>query len=96
VKYLSSWFFLDLISVIPLDSLYESGNVNKVARFSRLGKVYKLVRMTKLTRLIKIMKVKNNVLKQFVDILKIGAGFERIVFLLINFFILQHVTACLW
>jgi len=87
---------MDLISVIPLDSIYDSGNVNKLARFSRLGKVYKLVRMTKLTRLIKIMKVKNNLLKQFVEVLKIGAGFERMIFLLVNFFVLQHVTACLW
>ena len=93
---MTSWFFIDLLSVIPLDLLYDTSNVNKLARFSRLGKVYKLVRMTKLTRLIKIMKVKNNILKQFVEILKIGAGFERIVFLLINFIILQHVTACLW
>jgi len=92
-----TWFLIDLFSIIPFDLFYRnSGNVNKLARFSRLGKVYKLVRMTKLTRLIKIMKVKNNILKSFVDILKIGAGFERIVFLLINFFILQHVTACLW
>ena len=72
-----------------MDALYDTGNANKLARFSRLGKVYKLIRMTKLTRLIKIMKVKNNVLKQFVDLLKIGAGFERIVFLLIEINIKQ-------
>jgi hypothetical protein len=68
--------------------LYSGGKVNKLARFSRIGKVYKLVRMTKLARLIKIMKVKSNTLKQFVELLKIGAGFERMVFLLINFMIL--------
>ncbi len=61
-----------------------------------MGKVYKLVRMSKLARLIKVFKVKNNILKQFTDALKIGAGFERMVILIITFFILQHVTACLW
>ncbi len=88
---------IDVISVIPFDLFYEkNASANKLVRFSRIGKVYKLVRMTKLTRIIKIMKVKNNFVKSFVETLKIGAGFERMVFLLITFFILQHVTACLW
>ncbi len=56
-RYLSGWFFIDLISVIPFDEFIDKGNVNKLARFSRIGKVYKLVRLTKLARLIKIVKV---------------------------------------
>jgi len=55
--YLSSWFLIDVISVIPFDAFIDKGNVNKLARFSRIGKVYKLVRLTKLARLIKIVKV---------------------------------------
>jgi hypothetical protein len=35
-------------------------------------------------------------MKQLVEMLKIGAGFERIVFLLVTFFIMQHVIACIW
>jgi hypothetical protein len=96
VRYLSTWFLVDLISVIPFDLVYDSGNVNKIARFTRIGKVYKLVRLTKLARLIKIVKIQNEFIKHVTDLLKIGAGFERVVTLLLTFFILQHVTACLW
>jgi len=35
-------------------------------------------------------------MKHVADILKIGAGFERMFTLLLTFIILQHVTACLW
>ena len=59
VHYLSSWFIVDVFSVIPFDEFIESGNVNKLARFTRIGKVYKLVRLTKLARLIKIVRVQN-------------------------------------
>ena len=93
---MQGWFILDVIAVVPFDTIFESGSVNKLARFTRIGKVYKLVRMSKLARLIKVFKAKNNILKQFVDALKIGAGFERMIIFTITFFILQHVTACLW
>ena len=93
---MTSWFFPDLIAVIPFDVFIEQSNVNKLARVSRIGKVYKLVRIAKLSRLIRFLKIQNKMMKQLVDLLKIGAGFERIVFLLVCFFILQHVTACIW
>ena len=96
IHYMSTWFIVDFISIIPFDEFINRGKVNKLARFSRIGKIYKLVRLTKLTRLIKIMRVKNSFLKHISEILKIGAGFERMVTLLLTFIILQHVTACLW
>jgi len=66
----------------------SSSNFNKLARISRIGKVYKLVRMTKLARLIKIIKVQNKMMRHIVEALKIGQGFERIICMLIIFFIL--------
>lgn len=67
-----------------------------MARFSRIGKVYKLVRMTKLMRLVRIAKVKHRMVRHLGDILKISAGTERIIYILLTFSILQHVTACIW
>lgn len=67
-----------------------------MTRFSRLGKLYKLIRMTKLLRLVRLIKVKHRMVKHLGDILKVTAGTERLIFLLITFAILQHVTACVW
>ena len=90
------WFIIDITSVIPFDIFTDQGNLNQLARFSRIGRVYKIIRMTKLARIIKIVKVQNKMVKYLVEAMKITAGFERIVCLIIIFFILQHCTACLW
>lgn len=57
MHYLKSWFFVDLVSVIPFDLIFSISSMNKVVRFTRLGKLYKIIRMTKLVRLFKIAKV---------------------------------------
>lgn len=85
-----------MTSIIPFDVIYQVGGFNKIARISRISKIYKLVRMTKIIRLIKIVKVKNKFVRHLADILKIGAGTERLIYMLITFFVLQHITACIW
>jgi Ion transport protein len=95
-NYLKTWFIIDMSSVIPFDQLYQFGNINKISRFTRIGKIYKLIKMMKIVRLIKIVKVNNKLVKNLSEILKISAGTERLTYLIISFFALQHVTACLW
>lgn len=62
----------------------------------RITKIYKLVRMSKIMRMIKLVNIKNKFARHMAEILKIGAGTERLIYLLITFFALQHVTASLW
>lgn len=83
-------------SIIPFDQLYQFGSINKISRFTRIGKIYKLIRMTKIVRLIKIVKVNNKLVKHLSEILKISAGTERLVYLVVSFFAIIHVTTCLW
>jgi hypothetical protein len=68
--------------------IIDSVNVNKLARFSRIGKIYKLIRLSKLAKFVRVMKIHNKFMKNLVEILKIGAGFERIFTLLVTFFLL--------
>jgi hypothetical protein len=97
MKYLSTWFLVDFTSVIPFELIASTiGGANRMARFSRIGKIYKLIRMLKLMRLVRIVKVKQKGVKHLGDILKISAGTERVIYILLTFSILQHVTACIW
>ena len=96
MRYLTSWFLIDFTSVIPLDLMFNNGSINKITRFSRIGKLSQLVRMTKIVKIIRIIKINNKLAKSLADILKIGAGTERLIYLLLIFLTLQHVTACLW
>lgn len=52
--------------------------------------------MTKILRMVRIVKVKNKLARHLQDILKIGAGAERLFFLIIMFFVLSHVVTCIW
>jgi hypothetical protein len=54
--YLKSWFFLDVLSILPLDMMLTGLNVNSLFRFARIGKLYKLIRMTRLAKLFKLLK----------------------------------------
>lgn len=96
MKYVMTWFFVDLTSVIPFDLLFQNAGVNKIARFSRKGKLYKLIRMTKIARFIKIIRIKNKLVKHLAEMLKIGTGTERLVYLLLTFIVLLHLSACIW
>ena len=93
---MKSWFFIDLVSVIPFDLILMVQGANKLARFTRIGKFYKILRMIKMVRLLKVARVRNNIVKNLSEALKIGVGFERLLLLFIIFLVLVHVLGCLW
>lgn len=82
--------------MIPFDVIFSYGHVNKFARFTRIGKLYKIIRLTKMVRLLKIAKVKNKLVKNLSEALKIGVGFERLLFLMVIFLLMVHICACVW
>ena len=96
MNYIKSWFFIDFISVLPLDLIIEYGNVNKIIRFSRIGKIYKILKVTKMLRLSQVVKLKHKMSYVMSKIQKYGEGIETMIYMLISTVILQHVTACLW
>lgn len=96
MNYLKTWFTVDILSVIPFDLLLQFGGINRIARVTRIGKLYKIIRMTKMVRLLKIAKVRNKLVKDLSEMLKIGVGFERLLFLLVIFLLMIHIIACLW
>lgn len=74
--------------MIPFDLLFSVANVNQVSRFSKIGKINKLIKMVKVVRLLRLFKVKNKMVRHMADILKISIGTERLIYLLVTFFVL--------
>jgi len=64
-NYLKGWFMIDVLTIIPFDTVFEYSTYNKIARVARVGRLYKLVKLTKLFRFLKIMKEKNKLMKFF-------------------------------
>ncbi len=95
-KYLTSWFIIDLISIIPFELIFLFGNLTDYLKVTRVARIYKLIKMMRLLRLIKILRERTKLFKYINEIFKIGMNFERLVFFTIIFFIMVHTYACLW
>ena len=53
-NYLSGWFTIDLISIIPFDLLVSSGEGTRLVRMSRLGRIYRILKLIKLIRFFRL------------------------------------------
>lgn len=95
--YIFGWFLIDLMAIIPFELLiHNQSSYNDFARFVRFGRMYKLIRMTKMLRILKIVKERSKFLTYLNEILKIGLGFERLIFFSLIFFVMAHIFACIW
>jgi hypothetical protein len=96
-NYLFSWFLIDVVAVIPISLILQSGqDYNSLARLARLPRLYRLIKMTKLVRMLKIVKERNKLLKNINEVLKISHGLERLLYVGFIFLLLTHITSCLW
>jgi hypothetical protein len=87
---------VDIISIVPFDLIFINGEFNKLMRIARIGKLYKIIRMARMVRMLSIVKERNNMVKYLNEILKIGVGFERLLFMMLIFLVFQHIAACIW
>lgn len=54
--YLKGWFFVDFVSILPIDFIFNVGGFTQLLRVAKIGKLGKLVKLTRLLRVLKIMK----------------------------------------
>lgn len=96
-QYVMSWFIIDLLAIFPFSFVFGSDDsYNSLIRITRLGKISRIVKLMKIVRILKVIKNQQKILKYMNEYLRIGIGFERIVFFLLIFFILCHIVACLF
>ena len=100
-RYLSGWFFIDFISILPLDvlALDSSGggaDANIVLRFLKIGKLYKLIRLTRLAKIFKLLKSSNAVLSQMSNTMQMSASMERITVIGVFAIFFFHIASCMF
>ena len=97
-KYLKFWFWLDLLSIIPFDLilLKSSKDFGNMAKFTRMGKLYKMIRMLRMVKMIRLLKDRKKIISNLDNMLKVNAGYERLIFFLLGFCLFNHTFACLW
>lgn len=94
-QYLKGWFFVDILSIIPFDIIFAK-NFSKLTRFMRMGQLYRLIRLTRMVRIIKVFKDRTKITKNMTEILRMGIGFERFVYMMFIYLLAQHIIACVW
>ena len=95
-NYLTGWFLLDLVAIIPIDLIFNVTGFTGLLRIVKIGKLSRLVKLTRLIRVFKIIKEQSRILAYLSEFLSIGLGYERLFFFAMIFFLFCHIGACLW
>lgn len=90
-NYLSFWFWIDLVSTVPIDTLvvattpadHTNFGAVRAVRILRLGRLFKLQRLSKLSEYLE-------------EKLGIGPSQMNLVMLVLQIFFVAHVFACFW
>ncbi len=89
IRYVSCWFWIDLISTIPFDTLIHAFNTNVKFTFA-----IRLIRMLRLFRVFKLSRLIN--LDERLAKYKIPPSITGLLMLLIQIFFVAHWYACFW
>jgi hypothetical protein len=95
-RYLTSWFIIDFVAIIPIDLFFGGSNINGIVRITRIGRLYRLIRLTRMMKVLRVIKEQSRIMDHMQDHLKIGIGFQRLLFFFLYFIIFTHVFSCFW
>ena len=74
-RYIRTWFFVDLISIIPFELFLGNINdMNSMIKIVRIGRLYKLMKLSKLLKLFKIIQMRSKLLQYLSEIISISSG----------------------
>jgi hypothetical protein len=89
---------LDSGSAFSQSATNKNTRINSLGRIIRLPKLYRLIRMTKFFKKTssKNNKSKYGMAKYLQEKLKLKANLERLLYFLLGFLMLTHISACMW
>lgn len=100
IGYLKGWFTIDVASIFPFDAFSPEestgADFNQFLRLAKFGRLYKLIKLTKLIRLIRIVKNQKILMGYIQSVFRVSVGIKRLLFFCLIFFILCHITACMF
>ena len=96
-NYVKSWFLLDIVAILPLDLMTNSGNVENFARYARIGRVTKMIKLIKLLRIMKLQKSSSfSILTWLQEFMQISGDLKWFFLFFCYFAMTTHVVACFW
>lgn len=101
-KYLKFWFWLDLLSILPVDMIILTssgeggGNLSGVTRFSKMGRLYKMVRMLRMVKMIRLIRDRKKIMDNLDNVISVNDSVEKYTILVLAFFLCNHILTCIW
>ena len=96
-NYLKTWFFLDVLSVLPFGMFLEEGEYAILIRAARFPpKISKIVRISRVLRTTKSLRKTNTFWSLVFDFFLRNPGINTILVNLSAIFVVCHLSACLW
>jgi len=98
INYLTGWFFVDFLSVFPvqlIESAFSNGQSLKLARLARLPRLYRLVRILRMIKMLRVFR-KSSQFKEWISNLNISVGMIRMLNVLSFQLFMIHLMACFW
>ncbi|PAA78447.1 hypothetical protein BOX15_Mlig019536g1 [Macrostomum lignano] len=96
--YMKSWFFLDLISSIPMDYIFLVLNQrNNMSQLMHAGRALRILRLAKLLSLLRLLRLSRLVryVSQWEELLNVASVFMRVANLICLMLLLAHWNGCL-
>lgn len=95
-QYLSFWFWIDIASTVPFDSIIEASMLKNRTNSTQLRTI-KLLRILRLSRLSKLHRLlKSQSLKDFLERSHIPLSIVSVFELALQIFLVAHIIACFW
>ena len=94
-NYLTGWFLIDVIGILPLQYLSNVRANNEFVRLSRMPKIYKILRVVRLFKMIRLLRSQACISK-IIGIFRLSSGILRLVKFFFTVLLVIHVIGCFW
>eukprot|EP01083_Nonionella_stella_P029364 80845_1 len=100
-KYLRTWFFLDFVTCIPFQLIFDMAQVQGTQKDSttaldyiKILRVFRLLRILKILRFLKMLRIFDTFMRQFVvrEVIVV----MKILKIIFGMILFAHFAACLW
>jgi potassium voltage-gated channel Eag-related subfamily H protein 7 len=91
-RYMTSWFAIDIISVLPFELLEFTGTGTMNATTLRSVKLIRLLRLLKLAKVVRASRI----MKRFEANMSIKFGWLRLIKFVLGLCVVGHWNACIW
>ena len=99
-KYLTGWFFVDLITSLPQNLMFSAKSENlqkgtdllRLVKIAKLNRLIRVFRFFKLARFLRKFKIFDNIYEK----VKINFGMSKLISFIFQMILVFHVVACLW